>query len=54
MTEFLASWARSKEQICDFCGTQMVQRDENYLCPGCNNARQLALILWLRKQIRRA
>jgi tRNA(Ile2) C34 agmatinyltransferase TiaS len=48
------SWATSRVQICDFCHARMRSGKENYHCPKCGNARQKALIRWLRAQRRRA
>jgi hypothetical protein len=32
----------------------MVLKAENYICPGCNNARQRKLVEELRKSLKRA
>ena len=48
------SWATSREQICDFCNSKMVVRRDFYDCPKCGNARQKALIRWLRRNLKRA
>lgn len=49
-----ATWAQAKDQICDHCGSSMTLGHENYICPRCGNARQKALIRWLRERLRRA
>ena len=53
MTE-LASWAVAKVQVCDICRAEMVRGKEHYHCRRCQNARQIAVVKWLRRNLKRA